>query len=109
MAFVKLEKFGLKIIDNSPNGYSIDDGEHRLWIQPEARHGYIHANLKSVWYKKSDRVYTTPRILNKYESLAESVANELAKTQPIYDYTENAFYDPENPNGYWKRKAVYNE
>lgn len=100
----KWEMFGLKIINHSPHGYSIDDGEHRLWIRPEAKHGFIYANLKNVWYKKSDRIYTTPRILNKYEALADLVANELAKTEPIYDYYENVFYDHKNPYGYWKRK-----
>lgn len=105
MGIAKFELLGLKIIENSPWGYRIDDGEHVLWIMPEARHGFIYANLKSVLYKKSDRVYTAYSILNKYQGLADLVANELAKTQPIYDYTENAFYDPENPYGYWKRKV----
>lgn len=104
MAIVKLEMFGLHIVKDSPYGYKIDDGEHRLWIQPEAKHGYIHANLKSVLYKKSNRVYTAYSILSRYQGLAELVANELAKTEPIYDYTEKAFYDPENPYGYWKEK-----
>lgn len=105
MAIVKWEIYGVKIMYNTPNGYLIDDGEHRLWIEPEAKHGHISANLKSVWYKKSDRVYTAARILNRYEGLAELVANEIAKTEPIYDYSENAFYDPKNPYGYWKRKV----
>lgn len=101
----KWEKFGLKIIDNSPWGYRIDDGEHVLWIKPEAKHGYIYANLKSVLYKNSDRVYTAHSMLNKYQGLAELIAIELSKTEPMYDYSENAFYDPKNPYGYWKRKV----
>ena len=105
MAIVKLEMFGLKIIKDSPYGYSIDDGKNVLWIQPEARHGFIYANLKSVLYKKSNRVYTAYSMLNKYQGLADLIANELAKTEPIYDYYEHVFYDPKNPNGYWKRKV----
>ena len=106
----KWEIYGVKIMYNTPHGYLIDDGEHRLWIEPEAKHGYIYANLKSVWYKNSDRVYTSKRILNNYENLAELVAKEIAKTEPIYDYSENVFYDPKNPLGYWKRNGVvYNE
>ena len=100
----KWELLGFEIIEKSPWGYRIDDGEHVLWLQPQARHGFIYANLLSVWYKKSDRVYTSPRILNRYKVIADLVADELAKTEPIYDYTENAFYDPKNPNGYWKKK-----
>ena len=105
MAIVKLEILGLQVTKDSPWGYRIDDGEHSIWIRPEAIHGYIHANLKSVWYKKSDRVYTAHSILNKYQGLAELISIELAKTEPIYDYTENVFYDPLHPNDYWKRKV----
>lgn len=105
MAIVKLEIFGLKIIKDSPYGYRIDDGEHSIWIRPEAIHGYIHSNIKSVLYKKSGRVYTAHSMLNKYQGLAWLIANELAKTEPIYDYTENVFYDPLQPNDYWKRKV----
>ena len=100
----KWEMLGFTVMDNSPWGYRIDDGEHTLAIRPEAKHGFIYANLKSVLYKKSGRVYTAYSMLNKYRALAELIANELAKTEPIYDYSENAFYDPKNPYSYWKRK-----
>lgn len=105
MGIVKLELFGLQITNNAPHQYLIDDGEHRLWIQPEAKHGFICANLKSVLYKKSNRVYTAYSILSKHQGLAELVANELAKTEPIYDYSENTFYDPLHPKDYWRRKV----
>lgn len=101
-----LEILGYRVRNNRPYGYLIDDGDHVLNIQPEAKRGYIHANLKSVIYKKSDRVYTAPSMLFRYEGLANLIAKELAETEPIYDYSEHVFYDPEAPTKYWKRSYI---
>ena len=100
-----MEMFGYTVKNNSPYGYLVElSRDHVMNIQPEAKHGKIYSNLRSVYYKKSNRVYTAYSMLNKYNGIAELIANELAKTEPIYDYTEKAFYDPKNPKGYWKRK-----
>lgn len=106
-----IDIFGYTVTNNSPYGYLVEDSQgHVMSIQPEAKHGQIFANLKSVYYKKSNRVYTARTILNKYQGLAWLIAEELAKIEPIYDYTEKAFYNPLYPNDYWKRNGVvYNE
>ena len=101
-----MDIFGYKVTNNSPYGYLVEDDQgHVMNIKPVAKHGYISANLKSVWYKKSDRVYTAYSMLNKYNGIAEIIALELAKTEPIYDYYEHVFYDPLHPYDYWKRKV----
>lgn len=101
-----IDIFGYKVTNNSPYGYLVEDSQgHVMNIKPEAKHGRIYANLRSVYYKKSDRVYTAYSILNKYNGLAELIAIELSKIEPIYDYTENVFYDPLHPYDYWKRKV----